>query len=262
MAGVDGANTLRVYAQGGVEAAYSVARSDHASVGEVVACAFSSGAGAQCERDIATASHATRALAEVLDELRAAAVAAYREAAAGGAGAARARARLEGVLAAAGAVADAKARVAEASYGSIDAVTNALDARLELMGSVLHVHREALTAAGGGVTVCYGHKAGSMTLEQLQAALAPPVGRGCGGGGGGGGAGAGGAARGAGLCGGMDLDVQESEPLYCTCRQVAFGEMIACDGDACAVEWYHLACVGLSATTRPHGAWLCPACGK
>lgn len=39
----------------------------------------------------------------------------------------------------------------------------------------------------------------------------------------------------------MDVDVDPEEPLYCHCRQVAFGNMIACDNPACPIEWYHYA---------------------
>ena len=49
-------------------------------------------------------------------------------------------------------------------------------------------------------------------------------------------------------------------PVYCICRRVSFGEMIACDSDKCKYEWFHLACVGLTAT--PKGKWFCPLCTK
>ncbi|KAJ3309346.1 Histone acetyltransferase complex subunit [Boothiomyces sp. JEL0838] len=32
----------------------------------------------------------------------------------------------------------------------------------------------------------------------------------------------------------------EDEQLYCTCHQVSYGEMIACDGKNCMYEWYTL----------------------
>ena len=46
-----------------------------------------------------------------------------------------------------------------------------------------------------------------------------------------------------------------SEPLYCTCKRVSFGQMIACDNKDCPVEWFHYACVGLK--TPPKGKWFC-----
>ena len=48
-----------------------------------------------------------------------------------------------------------------------------------------------------------------------------------------------------------------NEPLYCTCRRLSFGDMIACDNEDCPVEWFHYLCVGISA---PPSSWLCPQC--
>lgn len=52
----------------------------------------------------------------------------------------------------------------------------------------------------------------------------------------------------------------EDEPTYCYCNQVSYGEMVACDGDDCEREWFHLACVNL--TQPPKGSWFCDACKK
>jgi len=49
-----------------------------------------------------------------------------------------------------------------------------------------------------------------------------------------------------------------SEPLYCTCRKVSYGAMVACDNQDCEIEWFHFACVGLD--TKPRGKWFCNAC--
>lgn len=49
-----------------------------------------------------------------------------------------------------------------------------------------------------------------------------------------------------------------NEPTYCTCNQVSYGEMIACDNADCEIEWFHLACMGLS--KPPTGSWQCPNC--
>lgn len=52
---------------------------------------------------------------------------------------------------------------------------------------------------------------------------------------------------------------QEAEDeVYCSCRQVSFGNMIACDNDACPYEWFHWDCVGL--VEPPQGKWYCPTC--
>lgn len=48
------------------------------------------------------------------------------------------------------------------------------------------------------------------------------------------------------------------EPVYCYCNQVAYGEMVGCDGEDCEVEWFHLLCTGL--TTLPKGKWYCDTC--
>ena len=48
------------------------------------------------------------------------------------------------------------------------------------------------------------------------------------------------------------------EPLYCYCNQVAYGEMVGCDGDHCELEWFHLPCIGLE--TLPKGKWYCKDC--
>ncbi|KAK9320545.1 hypothetical protein V1517DRAFT_329005 [Lipomyces orientalis] len=53
-------------------------------------------------------------------------------------------------------------------------------------------------------------------------------------------------------------DDPESEPVYCYCQQVSYGEMVGCDGPDCKREWFHLPCVGLSAP--PKGQWYCNEC--
>ncbi|SCW02451.1 LAFE_0F06722g1_1 [Lachancea fermentati] len=50
------------------------------------------------------------------------------------------------------------------------------------------------------------------------------------------------------------------EALYCYCNQVAYGEMVGCDGDNCTLEWFHLPCIGLE--TLPKGKWYCDDCRK
>ncbi|SPP77906.1 inhibitor of growth protein 3 [Drosophila guanche] len=49
-----------------------------------------------------------------------------------------------------------------------------------------------------------------------------------------------------------------NEPRYCTCNQVSYGDMVACDNDACPFEWFHYPCVGI--TQPPKGKWFCPKC--
>lgn len=52
--------------------------------------------------------------------------------------------------------------------------------------------------------------------------------------------------------------VDESQILYCKCRKVSHGDMVACEGKKCKYEWFHFACVGL--TSEPKGSWYCDAC--
>jgi inhibitor of growth protein 3 len=50
------------------------------------------------------------------------------------------------------------------------------------------------------------------------------------------------------------------EPLYCYCRSVSYGDMIACDSDDCPIEWFHYACVGIDPAHPPRGKWYCKEC--
>jgi hypothetical protein len=46
------------------------------------------------------------------------------------------------------------------------------------------------------------------------------------------------------------LQVDPTEPVYCTCRRVSYGQMIACENPDCEVEWYHFHCVGIKSEVR------------
>jgi len=71
----------------------------------------------------------------------------------------------------------------------------------------------------------------------------------------------------------------EDKRLYCTCQQVSWGNMVACDDGDCPYEWFHwgmsslpflapprritdwpvvIACVNL--TKEPPGKWFCATC--
>lgn len=50
------------------------------------------------------------------------------------------------------------------------------------------------------------------------------------------------------------------EILYCYCNQVAYGEMVGCDGANCELEWFHLPCIHLDHI--PKGKWYCDDCKK
>ncbi|CAG5115093.1 unnamed protein product [Candidula unifasciata] len=55
-----------------------------------------------------------------------------------------------------------------------------------------------------------------------------------------------------------EVQVDPDEPVYCSCKSVSYGEMIGCDNEKCAIEWYHFGCVGLR--TKPKGKWYCSEC--
>ena len=52
----------------------------------------------------------------------------------------------------------------------------------------------------------------------------------------------------------------ENEPVYCLCRKISHGEMIACDNEDCLIEWFHFPCVGLTKLPRKGNKWYCPDC--
>jgi inhibitor of growth protein 5 len=57
-----------------------------------------------------------------------------------------------------------------------------------------------------------------------------------------------------------DVTLDPNEPRYCTCNDVSYGEMVACEAKNCPYEWFHYGCVGL--TADPKGTWICPECRK
>ena len=47
--------------------------------------------------------------------------------------------------------------------------------------------------------------------------------------------------------------------LYCYCKKPDDGlQMIACDNQACAIEWFHMSCLKIKSV--PKGKWYCPTC--
>lgn len=58
----------------------------------------------------------------------------------------------------------------------------------------------------------------------------------------------------------QEMPLDPNEPRYCLCNRVSFGNMVCCDNDDCAIEWFHFDCVGLS--SQPKGQWFCPQCTK
>ena len=55
-----------------------------------------------------------------------------------------------------------------------------------------------------------------------------------------------------------EMPFDPTEPTYCYCDQISFDEMVACDNEDCTIEWFHYACVGL--TAPPKNEWYCRFC--
>jgi hypothetical protein len=67
---------------------------------------------------------------------------------------------------------------------------------------------------------------------------------------------------GAPLVGAAHTSIDPNEPIYCFCRNVAYGEMIGCDNPNCQYEWFHYRCVGLTRQPTAGNRWLCPKCKR
>lgn len=61
--------------------------------------------------------------------------------------------------------------------------------------------------------------------------------------------------EGSSMQGDEEEDDDETEPTYCYCNQVSYGEMVACDMSSCKKEWFHLDCVGLAKAPTKNGEW-------
>ncbi|KAL8872169.1 MAG: hypothetical protein Q9174_002150 [Haloplaca sp. 1 TL-2023] len=59
---------------------------------------------------------------------------------------------------------------------------------------------------------------------------------------------------------GDEDDEGESEPRYCYCNNVSYGEMVGCDMAGCPREWFHLDCVGLTKAPKGNAKWYCEEC--
>ena len=60
-----------------------------------------------------------------------------------------------------------------------------------------------------------------------------------------------------------DEEVEDEDPneqRYCYCNGVSYGEMVACDNENCAREWFHLDCTGLRALPPARSTWFCDEC--
>lgn len=55
----------------------------------------------------------------------------------------------------------------------------------------------------------------------------------------------------------VETDEGDDEPRYCYCNEVSYGQMVACDNDACPREWFHLPCVQLEKAPVGRTKWFC-----
>ncbi|KAI9765579.1 MAG: hypothetical protein M1840_007268 [Geoglossum simile] len=108
----------------------------------------------------------------------------------------------------------------------------------------------ATTTHGAPNPKSRSHKKGASAMnQQLAAAAAAAASTG------------GGEEEGSSMQGDDEDDDDDSEPRYCYCNQVSYGEMVACDaGDSCPREWFHLDCVGLTKAPTKNAKWYCDEC--
>lgn len=56
---------------------------------------------------------------------------------------------------------------------------------------------------------------------------------------------------------------REKTEVWCTCRQREdLDDMVACDNQNCAIQWFHLGSVGLSSAPTQEEPWLCDMCSQ
>ncbi|KAG9104712.1 Histone acetyltransferase complex subunit [Ceratobasidium sp. 370] len=53
---------------------------------------------------------------------------------------------------------------------------------------------------------------------------------------------------------------QSDTSLYCFCNERSYGEMIGCDNANCAIQWFHMDCVGLKPPVPAQMKWFCSRC--
>lgn len=53
-----------------------------------------------------------------------------------------------------------------------------------------------------------------------------------------------------------------NEPKYCYCKQVSYGDMVACDNEDCPIQWFHFKCVSITEAPPDGVQWLCRDCKK
>ena len=57
-----------------------------------------------------------------------------------------------------------------------------------------------------------------------------------------------------------DDDAGDDDQKYCFCQTVSYGDMVACENDACRYEWFHFKCVGITKAPPDGYRWYCSDC--
>lgn len=127
-------------------------------------------------------------------------------------------------------LADKKTTVALRSYDLLDQHIQLVDKEIKLLEMSIRLHGTEVMSQVDSVPVksSAGRRKGDQSVNRAQELL--------------------------------QTVVDPNEPVYCFCRQVAFGNMVACDNEECAIEWFHCSCVNL--TKMPKNEWLCPTCSQ
>ena len=125
-------------------------------------------------------------------------------------------------------LADKKIAIALKSYDLLDQHIQLVDKEIKLLETSIRLHGTSEVLADEPVKSSSGRKKGGQTINRAQELL--------------------------------QTIVDPNEPVYCLCRQVAFGNMVACDNEECSIEWFHCSCVNL--TKLPKNEWLCPTCSQ
>ena len=48
-----------------------------------------------------------------------------------------------------------------------------------------------------------------------------------------------------------------SDQLFCFCKGLSYGNMIACDNSDCPIQWFHYDCVGITEKPHDNQHWFC-----
>jgi hypothetical protein len=126
-------------------------------------------------------------------------------------------------------LADKKATIALKSYDLIDQHIQVVDKEIKQLETAIKLHGTAIAPAENHIPVksSAGRRKGGHSVKAQELS---------------------------------HIIVDPNEPVYCFCRQVAFGNMVACDNEECPIEWFHCSCVNL--TKMPKNEWLCPTCSQ